>query len=128
MFRGVLVAAGTYNLAFGAWAALRPQDFFAWTGLAPLSHPQVWQCLGMVVGVYGLLYLHAARHLERARPIVAVGLLGKVLGPLGWAKAVAFDDWPLATIGLVVVNDLVWWFPFGLFLWRTRPGAARIAP
>ncbi len=37
----------------------------------------------MVVGLYGLLYLEVARVPERGWLLAAVGLLGKVLGPIG---------------------------------------------
>jgi hypothetical protein len=71
----------------------------------------------MVVGVYGLLYLHAAWRLESAWPIIAVGLLGKILGPIGMAMSFS-DDWPRRLGMLCVYNDLIWWLPFGLFLVR----------
>jgi hypothetical protein len=69
-----------------------------------------------VLGLYGLLYAYAARRLDRARPIVAVGLLGKVLGPLGWALAVSGGEWPVRTVTLILLDDVVWWLPFSLFL------------
>jgi len=71
----------------------------------------------MVVGVYGLLYLHAAWRLETAWPIIAVGLLGKVLGPVGMAASFS-DDWPRRLGMICVFNDLIWWFPFAIFLIR----------
>ena len=73
--------------------------------------------LGMVVGVYGLLYWHAAWKLEAAWPIIAVGLLGKVLGPIGMVTSFS-DDWPRRLGMICVYNDLIWWLPFGLFLIR----------
>lgn len=120
-YRRVFAAAGAYNLAFGAWALLFPDAYFDLTGLPRLNVVPIWQCLGMVVGIYGFLYLHAARRLDAAWPIIAVGLLGKVLGPLGWAKSVLADGWPVATGWMLVFNDLAWWVPFGAFLWKTRP-------
>lgn len=40
----------------------------------------MFTCLGMVVGVYGILYLEVARRPEHGWMIIAVGLLGKCLG------------------------------------------------
>jgi hypothetical protein len=55
----------------------------------PLSnHPEVFACLGMVIGLYGVLYLEVARVPERNWPVAAVGMAGKVLGPLGFAQLV----------------------------------------
>lgn len=120
LYRVVFGLAALYNVAFGVWAALRPESFFDLFRMAPPLYPQIWQCLGVVLGLYGLLYAHAARHLEHARAIILVGLLGKVLGPIGWLES----GWPPRTFPLIVFNDLVWWLPFSLFLLEgTRLGA-----
>jgi len=117
LFRIAFTLAGFYNLAFGFWACLWPLHFFAMFDLAPPRYPGIWACLGMVVGVYGFLYLHAARHLETAWSIIAVGFLGKVLGPIGMVMSFG-DDWPRRIGMLCIYNDLIWWLPFGLFLVR----------
>lgn len=117
LFRIAFALAGFYNLAFGLWAALFPLAVFAIFDLAPPRYPGIWACLGMVVGVYGLLYLHAAWKLETAWPIIAVGFLGKVLGPIGMVMSFG-DDWPRRIGMLCIYNDLIWWLPFGLFLVR----------
>jgi hypothetical protein len=117
LFRIAFTLAGCYNLAFGVWAGFWPLAFFDLFNLPAPRYPGIWACLGMVVGVYGLLYLYAAWKLESAWPIIAVGLLGKVLGPIG--MAMSFDaDWPRRLGMLCVYNDLIWWLPFGLFLVR----------
>ncbi len=124
LYRAILLLAALYNLAFGAWAGFWPQSFFSLFGLALPLYPAIWRCLGMVVGVYGLAYAYAALRLDRAAPLVALGLLGKVLGPLGWLFTVASGEWPLRTFSLIVFNDLIWWLPFTLFLIEE----ARLAP
>lgn len=70
----------------------------------------------MVVGLYGLLYAYAAVRLDRAKLIIAIGLAGKILGPIGMFMAVRSGEWPLRAVTLIVFNDLVWWLPFALFL------------
>lgn len=119
--RAAFAAAGAYNLAWGAYAGLDPQWLFRFAGMPPLNHPAIFACLGMVVGVYGFLYLEVARVPERGFAIAAVGLLGKVLGPLGMARLVATGEWPPAAIVLCITNDLVWWIPFGLYLHDAWP-------
>jgi small multidrug resistance pump len=47
-------------------------------------YPDIWQCVGMIVGVYGVGYLIAAFDPLRHWPVILVGLLGKVLGPSEW--------------------------------------------
>lgn len=117
LFRIAFALAGCYNLAFGLWAAVWPLAFFRLFSIPLPRYPGIWACLGMVVGVYGLLYLHAAWKLSAAWPIIAVGLLGKVLGPVGMAMTFS-DDWPRRLGMICVFNDLIWWLPFGLFLVR----------
>jgi hypothetical protein len=130
LFRIAFALAGCYNLAFGLWAALFPLAVFAIFDLPPPRYPGIWACLGMVVGVYGFLYLHAAWKLESAWPIIAVGLLGKVLGPIGMLTSFG-DDWPRRLGMICIYNDLIWWLPFGLFLVRVTRfghGLVRAAP
>jgi hypothetical protein len=127
MFRMTFVLAGLYNIAFGLWAGFRPLEFFEIFEIAPPRYPAIWACLGMVVGVYGLLYWHATWKPENARPIIAVGLLGKVLGPCGMLLSVS-DQWPARLAMLNVYNDVIWWLPFTLFLLRGGPIARRLVP
>jgi hypothetical protein len=126
LFRIAFALAGCYNLAFGLWAAVWPLAFFRLFDLPFSRYSGIWACLGMVVGVYGFLYWHAAWKLEAAWPIIAVGLLGKVLGPIGMVASFG-DDWPRRLGMICVFNDLIWWLPFGLFLIRGTAIGRRLA-
>ena len=117
----MFVVAGVYNIGWGLYAVVDPQWLFRFAGMAPMRYPEVFATLGMVVGLYGVLYLEVARAPERGWLIAAVGLAGKLLGPLGFAVVVATGKWPSATIVLVLTNDLVWWLPFGLYLYDAWP-------
>jgi hypothetical protein len=110
------VAAGIYNIGWGCYAVLDPQWFFRLTGLPASNTPQIFACLGMVIGLYGVLYLEVARRPEQGWVAAAIGLAGKVLGPLGLAWLIATGVWPASTVVLVVTNDLVWWVPFAWYL------------
>src|SRR5258708_26560855 len=116
LYRALLLLAAAYTAAFGLWAGLWPRSFFDVFGLAQPTYPAIWQCLGMVVGVYALLYGYGALRLDLARPYVAVGLLGKILGPIGLLLTISSGQWPARTFTLIVFNDLIWWVPFSLFL------------
>src|SRR5258708_8583005 len=70
----------------------------------------------MVVGLYGVGYAYAAWRLDRATPFVAIGRMGKLLGPAGWILTVSRGEWPVRTLGLILFNDVIWWVPFALFL------------
>jgi hypothetical protein len=119
--RAVFAAAGLYNLAWGLWSAVDPQWLFRYTEIPPLNHPAVFACLGMVVGLYGLLYLEVARRPERGWTIAAVGLAGKLLGPIGMAWLIGSGAWPPAAFVLCATNDVIWWIPFVLYLHDAWP-------
>jgi uncharacterized membrane protein HdeD (DUF308 family) len=112
----VLALAAVYNLAFGAWAVLFPGHAFALAGMPPPNYPELWQCIGMIVGVYGVGYACAARDPLRHWPIVLVGFLGKIFGPVGFATALAKGTLPVRFGAILVTNDLVWWLPFAWIL------------
>jgi hypothetical protein len=119
--RAVFLAAGLYNLAWGALSMAYPDWVFRFARMEPQRYPEVFACLGMVIGLYGVLYLEVARAPERGWLIAAVGLAGKVLGPLGWLQLVATGKWTPATLVLCLTNDFIWWIPFGLYLHDAWP-------
>lgn len=119
--RKVFVAAGLYNIAWGLWSSADPQWLFRFAGMEPLNHPSIFACLAMVVGLYGVIYLEVARCPERGWLLAAVGLAGKILGPIGLGVLIANDEWPASSAVLCLTNDLIWWLPFGLYLRDAYP-------
>ncbi len=119
--RVVFVAAGIYNILWGLWSATQPQWLFRMAGLPPANHPAIFACLAMVIGLYGILYLEVARAPKSGWLIAAVGLAGKILGPIGLLTLIVRGDWPPATLVLCLTNDFLWWLPFGLFLRDSWP-------
>lgn len=117
--RVTLIAAGFYNIAFGIWAVCWPHLWFDWSSMPRSTYPEIWQSVGMIVGVFGVGYLIASCNPIRHWPIVLVGFLGKVMGPIGFTKAVYSGALPLSSTWITVTNDLIWWIPFGLILWHT---------
>jgi small multidrug resistance pump len=115
---GWLLAAALYNLAWGALVVSFPFAPFHWAGMEPPNYPEIWQCLGMVIGVYGLLYALAAADPIGQWPVVAVGLLGKLLGPIGFLHAALEGNLPWVAGLTLLTNDLIWWIPFTLILRR----------
>src|SRR5689334_8641697 len=105
----VLQVAGIYNLLWGAFAILYPNAIFEFAGVAPPNYPELWQCVGMIVGVYGIGYWIAARDPLVHWPIVLVGLLGKILGPIGFLDAAIRGRLPWAFGWTNLANDLIWW-------------------
>lgn len=128
-----LAVAGVYNLAWGASVILAPTLQFSLLGVPETRWPNdvglaIWQCVGMVIGLYGLGYLIAATNPFRHWPIVLIGLLGKVMGPIGFIDAAFVRGVMPAEFGYTLItNDFIWWVPFGLILlgaWRRRRESA----
>ena len=117
--RIVFCAAGIYNITWGLYAVADPQWLFRYAGLPAQNYPQIFACLGMVVGLYGIIYLEVARVPERGWLLAAVGFIGKVLGPIGLAQLIWSGQWPAATVVLSLTNDLIWWIPLA-FTCMTR--------
>jgi hypothetical protein len=130
--RYVLLAAAVYNLVWGSLVVLAPALTFRLLGvdldaMDPASVRlllPIWQCVGMIVGVYGVGYAVAARDPITHWPIILVGLLGKLFGPIGFIDAVFVREiFPITFGYTIVTNDLIWWVPFGLMLlaaWRAN--------
>lgn len=126
----VLWAAAIYNIAWGSIVVLAPEWTFRVLGIDTLVMAEeasyallipIWQCVGMIVGVYGVAYAAAARDPLRHWPIVAAGLLGKVLGPIGFIDTVFLQGvFPLNFGFTILTNDLIWWLPFGVILLTAR--------
>jgi hypothetical protein len=117
LHRIVFIAAGVYNLAWGALTVADPQWLFRFADMPLANYPEIFACLGMVIGLYGVLYLEVARVPEHGRLLATVGLVGKMLGPIGWLHLVWTGQWPVSTLLLCATNDLIWWVPFALYLY-----------
>jgi len=118
----VFIAAGLYNIAWGLWSVADPQWLFRVAGMPLSNYPAIFACVGMIVGLYGILYLDIARVPERGWLIAAVGLAGKVLGPIGMVHLIWTGAWPPSAMVVCLTNDLIWWIPFVLYLrdsWST---------
>ncbi len=120
-----LALAAIYNLLWGAWVVLRPNDLFVLTDIELPNYPGIWQCVGMIVGVYGIGYAIAAADPMRHWPITFVGFLGKVFGPIGFLYTILVlgpgdsgylpPSWGMT----IITNDLIWWVPFAAILYQT---------
>lgn len=116
----VLFAAGVYNLVWGLIVLCFPLQMFAWAGLEPPNYPSLAQCIGMIVGVYGVGYLIAATDPYTQWPLVLVGLIGKVCGPVGFVWAATNGEFPWIAGWTILTNDVAWWLPFGVIVISAR--------
>jgi len=126
--RRLFVAAGSYNLAWGLWSSLDPQWLFRFAHMPPSPYPEIFGCLAMVVGLYGFVYFEVARVPERGFVLAAVGLAGKILGPIGLGVLLLRGVWPMRAAVLCLTNDVIWWIPFALYLHDAWPLFRRELP
>lgn len=112
-----LLAAAVYNVMWGGLVVLFPNLFFDLLGIVvdTLTLP-IWQAVGMIVGVYGVGYAIAAFAPYTHWPIVLVGFLGKLFGPIGFVLAASSGQIPWVFGVNNLTNDLIWWIPFFLIL------------
>jgi hypothetical protein len=130
--RITLLLAAAYNIVWGAAVIFAPVTTMRWGGFVePMPYPQMWQCIGMIVGVYGIGYAIAAGNPYRHWPIVLVGLLGKIFGPIGMLAAIIDGTLPASAARTILTNDLIWWAPFCIILWQSwkwnQPHAASLS-
>lgn len=124
-----MFAAGVYNILWGTVFGLFPFALFDWAGMERPNYPELWQCIAMIVGVYGVGYAAASVDPYRHWPVILVGFLGKVFGPIGFLQAALTGRMPWK-FGIVnIFNDLIWLVPFFLilrgawFAYLSDPGA-----
>ena len=128
--RAVLKAAGIYNLLWGAAVVLAPAATLRLFNYPPQPTPELWQCIGMIVGVYGIGYWFAGDAPLRHWPVVLVGFLGKLFGPIGFLNSAWQGKLPWSAGWVNITNDLIWLVPFALILrgaWRAGEMSRREA-
>jgi hypothetical protein len=116
----ILKIAAVYNILWGLWVDLFPNHFFELVGMGLPVHTTIWQGMGMVIGVFGLGYWWASYAPLRHWPIVAIGFLGKIFGPLGFFINYYLGEIEFGFFYTLITNDFIWWIPFGYILWKVH--------
>ncbi len=114
LFSRVFRVAAVYNVAWGVVVIIFPTLPFALLRVPPPNYPFLMSGIGLFVALYGYGYWVVAREPRRYPQLVVIGLLGKVLGPIGWLFTVWRGEIPARTLLVNVFNDLIW-LPF--FIW-----------
>ncbi len=120
--RIILFLAALYNIGWGAAVSLFPK-LILFGECESVFMLIVLKCVGMLVGVYGIAYYFASLDPERYWPLILVGLIGKVLGPIGslyYIYTGELDSGFFLTVN--VFNDLIWIIPFSWILLEVYRG------
>jgi hypothetical protein len=111
-------SAAAYNFAWGLVNILFPGLFFDLLRIQRPNYLPIWQVIGMFVLVYAPAYFWTGRHPDRYPYLIVLGLLGKVLGPIGYLWAITSSDFPVLFGVAILTNDLIWWPSFVVYLRR----------
>jgi hypothetical protein len=115
-YRPWFYAAALYNFAWGVSVIICPSLLFEALDLEAPDYLPLWQVVGMFVLVFAPAYWWAGRFPGRHPQLIVIGMLGKLLGPIGFAWAVAFDGFPVKFGVTILTNDLIWYPAFLSYL------------
>ena len=113
--------AGIYNILWGLWVSIDPNWLFRFAKMDLPNYPEIFVCVGMIVGLYGVVYLEIARRPERGFMLALVGFAGKILGPIGIIYYIYLGKWTFAALIMNVTNDFIWLIPFAIYLYDSLP-------
>jgi len=126
--RKVLLAAGFYHLIFAVWAIVWPHGWFDWIGMEHPNHPLMWQGVGLVMGVFGIGLILAAKNPIHHWMIVLTGLVKFTLGIIGFGSALFHHEIAVRSFWIMVADDLIWWAPFAAILWACLRAHTGVPP
>jgi len=116
-----LLAASLQCLVWGPFIIFAPAAAASAYGFSKAPEDEfLWQGMGLVILLYGLGYSVAAVDPYRHYAVVLVGLLAKILGPVGMAWAVTQGQVSAGVLLLIPIHDIIWWWPFAVIVLRGR--------
>ncbi len=115
------ILAGIYNIIWGLWVSVDPNWLFRFAKMDLPNYPEIFVCVGMIVGLYGVVYLEIARRPERGFMLALVGFVGKILGPIGIIYYIYLGKWTFAALIMNLTNDFIWLIPFAIYLSDSLP-------
>ena len=113
----ILLLAAIYNIFWGIVISLFPR-IILFDFCDSVFVIIILQCIGMLVGVYGIAYYFASLDPARYWPLILVGLIGKVLGPIGSLFYIFTVQLDPSFFWVNVFNDIIWMYPFGWVLYQ----------
>ncbi|MEZ6126094.1 MAG: hypothetical protein R3C49_23445 [Planctomycetaceae bacterium] len=115
--RTVLLAAAVHSLAWGAFIIALPELSAKVYGFGrPVTELSLWQGTGLFIVLLCVGYAIASTDSVQHWAVVLIGLLAKILGPVGLFWSVITSQLPPTVLYLAPLNDVLWWFPFALIL------------
>ena len=123
--RRLFTIAAAYNFICSVPGFLSTTPFAAHLGLTPAVDPTDVHIALVLVVTFGWGYWRIAQDPVVNRPIIVLGIIGKILVAL-----VGYLDWfaghASSTVALVVTGDAIFAALFYHYLRRTRPGGKKV--
>ena len=117
----MLKAAAVCSLLPGLYSATFPELAMSVLKVEPQAgYLELWRYLGITLCVYGVGYWCASYAPVRHSLLVMIGLLGKILGPIGFLLAARNGSLPMLPGIVFLVNGLIWSIPFTAVLLHAR--------
>ncbi len=115
--RVALFVASVQCLIWGVFIIFLPARSALAYGLSEVPRELfLWQGTGLIIFLFGVGYGVASTNPKQHWAVVLIGLLAKVLGPVGIAWSVFVGQVPARVLILIPINDVIWWIPFGLIV------------
>src|SRR3569833_2530322 len=112
----IMLLAAIYNAVWGIVISIYPQ-------IISFDYPStdftliLLRCIGMLVGTYRLAFYFASKDQVRYWPLIFVGFVGKILGPIGSTYYIIKGELTVKFLYVNLLNDLIWLIPFGWILY-----------
>ncbi len=117
----MLKAAAACSLLSGLYSAAFPELAMSVLKVEPQAgYAELWRYLGITLCVYGVGYWCASFAPVRHSLLVMIGLLGKILGPIGFLLAAKNGNLPILPGIVFLVNGLIWSIPFTAVLLHAK--------
>ena len=120
----MLKVAAAWSIFSGLYFAAFPELAMSVLQVEPQTgYAELWRYLGITLCVYGVGYWCASYAPVRHSLLVMIGLLGKILGPIGFLLAARNGSLPILPGIVFLANSLIWSIPFTAVLlhaWRSH--------
>jgi len=117
----MLKAAAACSIFSGLYFAAFPELAMSFLKVEPQAgYAELWRYLGITLCIYGVGYWCASYAPVRHSLLVMIGLLAKILGPIGFLLAARNGSLPILPGIVFLVSGLFWSIPFTAVLLHAK--------
>ncbi len=117
--RVLLVTAAVYHVLVGFLIATQPQQFFQFVGISQSIHLHVWQMIGIVIVIVGLVFALSSFKPLQHWQMLMLGLVLKGVGALLFVREFLDGSIPWSRCWMLVIHELIWILPLAVIFWAS---------